>query len=200
MTLDHILGDLWGHGIPVVAIERLPSPAFQGAAFVVHGRPVIVVVHKHDEPGRVAHLVTHEGGHIAQGDCQEGQPVVDEEDEVPDNDEIEAKADRYARRVLVGADTVPSVQGGDFKQLATEALAIERSTGADASAVIFAWAAQTGDYAAASMAVRALYRGSGARRRLQEHLEKNVDAERASESDRALLRCVLGHMADAAAG
>lgn len=200
VTLDRILADLWGHGIPVVAVETLPAPAFQGAAFVVHGRPVVVVAHKHDDPGRVAHLLAHEAGHIAAGDCQEDQPVVDEEDEVLDKAEIEEKADRYARLVLVGADTVPFVAGGNFKQLATDALAIERSTGADASAVIFSWAAETGDYAAASMAVRALYRGSGARRRLQAHLEKNIDADAATESDRALLRCVRGDLADAAAG
>lgn len=102
--------------------------------------------------------------------------------------------------MLVGADPVPAVAGGYFKQLATDALAIERSTGADASAVIFSWATETGDYAAASMAVRALYHGSGARRRLQEHLETNIDADAATESDRTLLRCVRGDLADAAAG
>lgn len=200
VTLDRIVAGLWGHGIPVIAVEALPAPAFQGAAFVVQGRPVIVVGHKHDEPGRVALLLAHETGHLAAGDCRENQPVVDEEDEVLDDDEVEKKADEYARRVLVGAESVPSVAGESFKQLATNALQIERSTGADASTVIFAWAAQTGDYATASMAVKALYRGSGAKRSLQDHLEKHVDTEAATESDRALLRCVRGDLADATAG
>lgn len=200
VTLDGVLDDLWSRGLPVVAVETLPAPTFQGAAFVVHGRPVIVVGHKHDEPGRVALLLAHEAGHVAAGDCQEGQPLVDEEDEVLDDAEIEQRANDYARSVLMGGDAVPSVTGENFKTLAEDALQIERSTGADASTVIFAWAARSGDYPTASMAVKALYRGSGAKRRLQEHLERHVDAKAATESDQALLRCARGDLADATAG
>ena len=56
--------------------------------------------------------------------------------------------------------------------------------------LIFAWAARTGDYAQASMAVNALYRGVGARRKLQQHFAQHVDFDAANESDRTLLRCV----------
>jgi hypothetical protein len=200
LTLDEILDDLWGRGIPVVTIETLPAPSFQGAVFVVDGRPVILVGHKHDEPGRVAFLVAHEVGHISAGDCQHDQPVVDEEDEVLDDDATEQNADRYARRVLVGSDAVPSIAGDSYKSIASNALRLERESGADASIAIFAWASRTGDYATASMAVKALYRGSGAMRKLRTHLQRHVDPETASESDRGLLRCLSGDLADAAAG
>jgi Zn-dependent peptidase ImmA (M78 family) len=199
VTLDDLLGDLWQHGIPVVAIEKLPTPSFQGAAFVVEGRPIIVIGQKHDEPGRVAFFIAHEAGHVAAGDCQPGQPVVDEEDEVLDEADLERKADTYARCVLVGGDAVPPITGDSYKQLASNASQVERESGADASIAIFAWASRTGDYATASMAVKALYRGSGAKRKLREHLERHVDFEAATESDRALLRCVSGELADAAA-
>jgi Zn-dependent peptidase ImmA (M78 family) len=161
-------------------------------ACVVEGRPVILLAHKHDEPGRVGFLVAHEAGHVAVGDCATGQPVVDEEEEIADDAEVERRADRYANRVLVGGDEVPGLQGGDFRALARGAAQVERETGADASAVVFAWARRTSDYAKATMAVRALYRSSGARRQLRQLFDQFVDPDAATEGDRALLRCVHG--------
>jgi len=190
--LECILDDLWRRGIPVVPIEVLPAPSFQGLACIVENRPVILVGHKNDEPGRVGFLIAHETGHIAAGDCVPGEPVVDEDEEVLDDANIELNADQYATRVLVGDDIVPQVDGATFKDLAKRASQIERTSGADASAIIFAWAARTGEYAKASMAVRALYRGSGARRQLRQHFDRHVDFDAATETDRALLRCVLG--------
>jgi len=192
VKLDAILDDLWSRGIPVVPIEVLPTPSFQGIACIVEGHPVILLGHKYDEPGHVAFLVAHEVGHIAVGDCSENQPVVDEEEEVIDDTDLERRADVFATRLLVGADLVPQVEGASFKEIASLASQLEKSTGADASAIIFAWAARTGDYGKASMAVRALYRASGARRRLRYHFDSYVNIEAATGSDRALLRCVHG--------
>lgn len=190
--LDNILADLWRRGIPVIPVNLLPTPSFQGMAAVVEGRPVILLGHKHDVPGRVAYFVAHEAGHIAAGDCGTDQPAIDEEDAIVDDDAMESSADRYATRALVGSDSVPDVKGSDFRQLASSAARIEHETGADASVVIFAWAAHTRDYVTAMLAVKALYRGSGARRKLRHYFDRYVDLESASESDRALLRCVHG--------
>ncbi len=192
VSLDDILTDLWLRGIPVVAVAELPAPSFQGLACVVEGRPVIMLGHKHDEPGRLAFVVAHEAGHIAEGDCGPDRPVVDEEEEIADDADIEQRADRFAIRVLVGSDDVPLVDGASFKELASQASELERSSGADASAVLYAWARRTGEYARALMAVRALYRSSGARRLLRQHFDHHIDLEAATESDRALLRCVYG--------
>jgi Zn-dependent peptidase ImmA (M78 family) len=149
----------------------------------------------------MAFLVAHEAGHIAAGDCMPDQPVVDadEEEEVGDDAEIERKADRYATRTLVGSDLVPPVDGESFKELASRASQLERTRGADASVILLAWAARTRDYATATMAVKALYRGTGARRQLRQHFDRHVDLEAATESDRALLRCVHGEPEDDAA-
>ena len=201
VSLDDILGDLWLRGIPVVLLDVLPTPSFQGIACIVEGRPVILLGHKHDEPGRVAFIVAHETGHIAAGDCKPDQPVVDEED-LWDTANMEQLADRYATHLLVGDDSAPPVKdGGDFKQLASHASQLERTSGTDASMIIFAWASRTRDYARASMAVKALYRASGARRKLRQHFERHVDIDAATETDRALLRCVYGEReGDAAVG
>ena len=190
LHLGDLLRDLWARGIPVIPLDVLPAPAFQGMACVVDDRPVIVIGYKHDEPGRVAFLVAHEAAHIAAGDCAPGQPVVDEEDEISDDTDIERLADGYATHALVGGATVPEVNTSvsrDFKDLARQASSIERQSGADASAVIFAWARRTGDYATATMAVKALYRTVGARRQLRELFAQNVDIANSSETDRALL-------------
>lgn len=198
LQLGDLLRDLWRRGIPVIPIDVLPAPAFQGMACIVEGRPAIVVGYKHDEPGRVAFLIAHEAAHIAAGDCAPGQPVVDEEDEITDEADIERRADAYATHVLVGSVAVPDVNTSarDFKDLARQASTIERKNGADASAVIFAWARKTGDYATATMAVKALYRNVGARRQLRELFSQRVDIADASETDRALLLlCAPGSLA-----
>jgi len=192
VTLDHILSDLWRRGIPVVPLEVLPTPSFQGLAGIVEGHPVILLGHRHDEPGRVAFFVAHEAAHIALGDCSPDRPVVDEEDLIVDETAIEQAADRYATRVLVGRDSPPPLEGEDYKELARHAVALEAETGADASIILSAWAAETGDYPTATMAMKALYRGSGARDKLREYFDRHVDLESATETDRDLLRCVYG--------
>lgn len=191
-TLDDILSDLWLRGIPVVPLDVLPTPSFQGVACIAEGRPVVLLGHKHDEPGHVAFFVAHEAGHVAAGDCEPGQPVVDEEEEIADDSDMERLADKFATQVLVGSDAVPLAEAANFKQLALRAVELEQQTGADASFIISAWASRTRDYTKASMAIKALYRAGGARLKLRQYFAQHVDLQAASESDRALLRCVHG--------
>jgi Zn-dependent peptidase ImmA (M78 family) len=188
--LEQIVSDLWRRGVPVVPLAIAPAPGFQGMACIAEGRPVVLLGYKNDEPGRVAFVVAHEAGHIAAGDCAADQPVVDEEDEIPDHDGVEVAADRYATRVLVGKDEVPfpdTVIRNGFKDLAREASRLEQTVAADASSVIFSWARRTGDYATANMAVKALYRNTGARVVLARALEQHVDFANATETDQSLL-------------
>ena len=193
-VLDTILEDLWNRGIPVVPTHTLPVPGFQGLAAVVEGRPVVVLGHRHDEPGRAAFRIAHEVGHIAKGDCTSGSPVVDKDDEILADDEMERLADRYAIRVLAGRDTVPQLGDrtfGDFRDLAERAAAVERETGADAGATLFSWARTTGDYRMATLATRALYLSTGATRSLRKYFKKFVDFRGASQSDQELMRAVI---------
>ncbi|WP_419939290.1 hypothetical protein [Candidatus Palauibacter sp.] len=88
-VLDAIVEDLWTRGIPVVPAHVLPTPGFQGLAAVVEDTPVVVLGHRHDEPGRVAFRIAHEAGHIAKGDCTPDAPVVDEDEEtLPDDESV----------------------------------------------------------------------------------------------------------------
>lgn len=193
VNLDDVLGGSWQLGIPVVALDVLPSPKFQGMAAVVEGRPVILLGHRHEEPSHVAFIIAHEVGHIAVGDCAAEYPVVDEEEEAADDAEMEQRADDFATRVLVGKEAISLIAADvNFRSLAREAIQSERETGVDAGAVIFAWARRTGDYAKASMAVKALYRASGAQRAIRRHFDRHIDLDSATESDRALLRCIHG--------
>ena len=194
VTLVTILEDLWNRGIPVVPTHTLPVPGFQGLAAVVEGRPVVVLGHMHDEPGRAAFRVALEVGHIAKGDCTSGFPVVDKHDEILSDDEMEQLADRYASRLLAGRDAVPQLGDrtfGDFRDLAERAAAVERETGADAGAILFSWARTTGDYRMATLATRALYLSTGATRSLRKYFKKFVDFRGASQSDQELMRAVI---------
>ena len=192
LTLDMLLENLWGRGIPVVPIEALPSPNFQGIACIIAERPIILLGQRHDEPGHVAFIIAHEAGHIAAGDCAPGQPVVDEVGEMEDDAEMEHDADNFAKLVLLGSDGNPDLTGGNYKQIAEQADQIEQETGADANFIIYNWARQTRDYATAAMAVKALYGNVGARRKLRRYFDQHVNLDVASETDRALLRCVYG--------
>jgi hypothetical protein len=119
--------------------------------------------------------------------------VVDEADEVADDADIELRANRYAMRALVGSDRPPEIAVNlDFRLLANQSFELERITGTEASLIIFAWASRTRDYSNATLAAKALFRGSGARRLLRKHFDRHIDLDAASDSDRALLRCVYG--------
>ena len=191
VRLPGLLADIWRRGIPVIPVDVLPEPSFQALACIVGGRPAVVVAHKYDAPGRVAFLLAHEVGHVVAGDCAPEAPVVEEDCEVEDKSEIEQKADRYAFRVLAGAESAPLLQATGRVELAREAARTEAASGVDAGVTLSGWAKRSGDYRTAALAAQALYRATGARRLLREHFERWVDLDGASETDRALLRCVL---------
>ena len=194
IQLDDILGNLWTRGIPVVPLDILPTPSFQGLACIVDGHPVIVLGHRYDEPGRVAYLVAHEVGHIAAGDCSPDAPVLDKDEAIQDDSDVERAADCFAKHLLVGerAVALPEDEEVDARWLAQQAADLEGQTGVDASLLIFAWASRTLNYAAATTAVKSLYRSVGARRKVRNLFDQHVDIDSAAESDRALLRCVFG--------
>ena len=194
VQLSDILQDLWTNGIPVVPLDTLPTPSFQGLACIVEDHPVIVLGHRYDEPGRVAFLVAHEAGHITAGDCSPDVPVVDQDATVQDGHEMERSADRFAQRLLLGNESIDIEvsEGMSPKTLAQQAFDLERRTGADASSIIYSWASKTLDYAVASMAVKALYRSVGARNEVRRMFDEHIDPASAGESDRELLRCIYG--------
>ena len=199
VTLAVMLRDLWGRGIPVIPMEHLPTPAFQGMACVIEGHPVIVIGHMHDTPSRVAFFVAHEAGHIAAGDCSSGQTIVDESETSSDSSEIEKRADRYASHVVLGGVDPKRLSGADFRDLAMNAYTLQQQTGADAGALIFHWARRNGDnFTVANLAVKALYQAIGARQAMAKFVAENVNMEDASETDRALLGLVTGDAATAA--
>ena len=192
--LENTLNDLWARGIPVIPLDVLPAPSFQALACFVGEHPAIVLGHRYDEPGRVAFLVAHEAGHIAAGDCSSDSPVLDENGAVQDNSDMERAADRFATNLLVGEETdiVSEYEELEAKDLAQMAVDLESRTSADASSLIYAWAARTLNYDTAAMAVKALYRAVGARYQARTLFDRYVDLESAGESDRNLLRCVYG--------
>lgn len=193
IQLQVVLTDLWKRNIPVVPLYTLPSPSFQGMSCIIDDHPVIFLGYKYDEPGHLAFVIAHEVGHIAARDCLTGVPVLHEADGVRDDSIMERNADFFAQKLLMG-DNAPCLpdQPMEAKALAQEAFDKEEATGADASALIYHWAAQTLDYAKASLAVKALYRANGGQNQLHQYLEEYVDLNSTAETDRALLRCLHG--------
>lgn len=194
LGLAAVASDLWNRGIPVVHVELLPVPKFQGLACIVGDRPVILVGHGNDEPARLLVHVAHEAGHVANRHCAPDAPVVDEEDDVPDAPDpsgIEATAESFAWSLLGGGRELPLLRDGDYRALANEAVALEQSTRVDAGVLLWSYANRSKRFPDAQMASKALYRHVGARQALRDLFDQHVDLESAGETDRALLRCVF---------
>ncbi|HEY5959901.1 MAG TPA: ImmA/IrrE family metallo-endopeptidase, partial [Polyangiaceae bacterium] len=157
---------------------------------------VIVLGHKLDEPGRVAFVIAHEIAHIAYGDCQPNCPVIEASDDTADDADMETRADAFAHSLLLGVHSVPEIHADDYRGLAEEAIRCETTERIDAGAVIGAWAHKTGDFGLAQRALAALYRNVGAQQAMKRSFEAFVDIENATDSDRDLLRCVVGDPED----
>ncbi len=190
--LNSIAADLWARGIPVVHVEALPSPKYQGMACVVLGRPVIIMGHDHDAPSRLAYFIAHEAAHLAFGDCAVAQPVVDAEDEAPDTSEIEVRADAYATAVLGDGRPLLDLDTTSWKEVAKRADAYATENGVDAGVVVWSWATRTRRFETGQMALNALYLSHGGQRVLRDLFDKHVDTEAAAETDVAMLGCVSG--------
>ncbi len=190
-TLETVTRDLWDRGIPVVHVEHLPSPKFQGMACIAEHRPVILLAHLYDQPVRLVYHLAHEAAHVAYGDCEPGSPVVEVE-ETFDRSDMEVRADRFAWVALTGAQEVPQFRESSFRELANEADKWEGRTGVDAALAIWSWGNRTGDFQTAMLALKALYVSHGGKAILRQQFDENVAVEDASESDRTLLSCVHG--------
>lgn len=191
--LPTLVEDLWTRGVPVLQIDVLPAPKFRGMACIVDGRPAILIGHHIQAPAKLAFDVAHEVGHLSHGDCDDDAPVVDETDD-PDSSPLETSADQYASNVLGGAGYIDRLAAQTPEDLALSAYAVETEQGVDAGHLIMTWARTHGDYARATQALKALYRDSHGHRTLRKAAEKYLDIEAASESDRALLRCLATDM------
>lgn len=197
--LHNAVQDLWRRGVAVGHVRTLPSPKFQGLACIIDGRPLILLGHDHDEPIQLALYLGHEVAHIVNGDCAEGQPVVDVDEAEMFGGTAEARpameklADSYAWSVFAGADPAPELgitKAATPQEVATRASAMEHLSRVDASALIWAWASANDSYPVARLALRALNRGFGARKGLRRPFLQNVEMD-ASETDLALLRCCV---------
>lgn len=195
VTLGTATADLWRRGIPVLHLEVLPSPRFQGLACLINGRPVVVIGHDTDVPSRLLSHLAHEAGHIVHGDCAEDAPVVDENDETLDRSQMERDADRYAVESALG-ESPPDAPGGairtDFKRLAQHASLVGRERGLEVGSLIWSWTIKTKEFGVGVQALKATYKHLGGARAIRAQFDQHVDLSAASESDRALLRCVKG--------
>jgi hypothetical protein len=192
--LENVVADLWNRGIPVLHLEMLPAPKFDGMALIASGRPVIVVGSGQDIPAWLLFIIAHESGHVAHGHCAPDRPVVDATDE-QDTSDIEQAADNYAFKLLDGGDAPLAVGGGDPRSLAERADSAEKTYRVDAGHLILAWAWKQRASEAFKIAVQALKalwkKSSGGKATLRRYLDAKVNFEAASDHDRALLSCAF---------
>ena len=177
--------------MPVLPIEFLPSPTYQGLSCIVEGRPVIAIGHMIDRPGRLELLLAHEVAHVVRGDCSPGAPVVDEDQSVADVSVMEQEAERYSWVFATGGKELPDAIRGTPREVATRAEQVGLELGLDPGVLVWSWASRLKDYKLAELAFKALFQAGGLQI-LRGLFDQYVDLEAAAETDRALLRCVFG--------
>jgi hypothetical protein len=198
VTVQGIVSDLWGHGIPVLQIATLPRPAFRGLACMVEQRPVILLgTTTYYEPSLLIDLA-HEGGHIALGHVTPETPTLDvaidaEESELEPDYEKEAIS--YCYRALGGENghfqvrSLANSSVNDPLHLARLANLKGNDLGIDSGLLVLFWQFETGRQSWANAAVRKLGKLRG-RKIIAEFTEKHIDIDCAPETDASLLRCL----------
>jgi hypothetical protein len=189
--LRELVSDLWSRGIPVVHLDVLPTPKFQGMACIVQGRPVVLLAWGDDAPACQLFHIAHECGHLARGHVAEDRPVIDQE--IAGGKRTATKREReandYAFPLLRGAWEPGEARRSTAARTATTARVAAAAGNVDPGHVILSWAWDHGHYASARAALKREGLATGARAVLTEHFERFVNVDDASESDRALLSC-----------
>jgi hypothetical protein len=133
---------------------------------------------------------------VVHGDCSPGAPVVDEDEATIDDAPIERRAEDYAWRALAGGKSIPNPPQGTFREWAKAASIIDAREGIDAGVTIWSWAnrakalLEDKAFLQGIQALNALYLAHGGRSALRREFDQHVSLEAASETDRALLKCL----------
>lgn len=91
----------WDIGIPVVFIEKMPSPKMQGLALQEDDRPTIILTSKRKN-GWLVFDLAHELGHIVLGHIDDETWVIDEKIDKNDTKDEEQQANQFAIELLTG--------------------------------------------------------------------------------------------------
>jgi Zn-dependent peptidase ImmA (M78 family) len=147
VTLPALLAYLWGHGVPVLFVQKKPakSKLMDGVVATIDGRPVIVLSKRKSLNSLLLFILAHETGHIVRGHLNDQPVLVDSHiDRSEDKDQQEREANQSALEALTGSPNIQFLH--DDKYIDAEALAkIARNTALETQidpAVIvqnFAW-------------------------------------------------------------
>ncbi len=108
---------------------------------------------------------------------------------------MERAADRYAVVAALGSEPpAPPAEGvlDDYLRLANAGATQAKKRGVDAGSLLWYWAGRTRAFTSGMLAIKAVYKHLGGARVIRAKFDQYVDLDSASDSDRALLRCVKG--------
>jgi hypothetical protein len=164
------LGDLlalaWAVGVPVVQLRLYPLSRKRMAAMTVevNSRSAVLIGKDANYPAPIAFYLAHELGHVAHGHAAGGRLLVDFEMAHPalvQDDEEERMADEFALEVLTGRPqpfvVAASGQRSSARELARVALSAGPDLGIEPGVLAQCYGFSTGDWPAASGALRRIY-------------------------------------------
>jgi Zn-dependent peptidase ImmA (M78 family) len=109
VSLPALLAYLWGHGVPVLFVQKKPSKSklMDGVVATVDGRPVIVLSKNKSLNSLMSFLLGHETGHIVRGHLNDRPVLVDSRiDRSEVKDQQEKEANQSALEILTGSPNI----------------------------------------------------------------------------------------------
>lgn len=122
VDLQNLLDYLWARGIPVLHIDEFPGKKMAGLATKVFGRPAIVLSKRHALACLMLFDLSHEVGHITNGDLASDDVVLDESiEQGAEGDPKENEATRSGLAILTGnRDTIYKKPVRKFNPISVE--------------------------------------------------------------------------------
>jgi len=196
LTFASLLDACWDHGIPVLHVTHFPQGVkkMDGLAARIGGRPAIVLSCKRLHSAWLEFHLGHEMGHIGRGHLKDDGVLVEDEEQRAEDAGEEREANEYAAELLTGKPDLQYASGRRLSApvLAQKAVEQGREARIGPGALILNYAKATGDWAAATNALKIIEPEPGAITLIHAKMCERLEWDRLSEESAAFLLRVTG--------
>lgn len=201
VTLQTLLGFLWGVGIPTIHVRVHPLSAKRMCAMAVseNARYALLLARDAQYPAWAAFYVAHEIGHICLGHISDCSAVIDMEalaERTAEVDEEELQADRFALHLLTGDPDfkVEKVgRGRSPDQLASGAMRVGHLRQIEPGTLALCYGYATGEWATVQAAIQRIYeRPSPVWEFINRTAEQQLEWDAIGDDAESFLRATLG--------
>ena len=199
--LQDLLSLCWSVGIPVIHLRVFPWPQKRMAAMSVRvgDRTAILLGKDANYPPHIAFYLAHEIGHMVLGHLSEEVAIVDLEPatpEIPETDEEESAADRFALELLTGDPrpvVLPNKPRYSARELARVALNASVQLKIEPGTLALCFGYSTSDWATANASLKEIYRErKPVWREVNKVAQTQIELDRIPDDSHDFLNALLG--------